>query len=74
MFFYNDFSHYRAENILHESSNPSHSGPELCSEMPKSILADRLAREVVLDKVSIAETVRPTWSSTGVDRSLRMKF
>jgi len=74
MFFYNDFSHYRAENILQESSNPSHSGPELCAEMPKSIHADRLAREVVLDKVSIAETVRPTFASTRPDHTLRMKF
>jgi hypothetical protein len=74
MFYYNDFSHYRAENILHESSNPSHSGPELCTQMPKSIHADRLAREVVLDKISLSETVRPASSSAGTDRSLRMKF
>ena len=75
MFFYNDFSHYEAENILHTASKPAHSGPELCSEMPKSVHADRLAREVVLDKITLLATERPVWSSAGEPaRSLRMKF
>jgi len=74
MFLYNDFSHYQAENILHKTSQPAHSGPELCKQMPKSIHADRLAREVVLDKVSLSETVRPAWTSAGEDHTLRMKL
>jgi hypothetical protein len=75
MFFYNDFSHYKADNILAETSKPAHSGPELCTQMPKSILADKLASEVVLDKIILLATERPAWASAGEPaRSLRMKF
>ena len=69
MFFYNDFSHYQADNILHKSSNPSHSGPELCTEMPRSIHADRLAREVVLDKISLDIYEQPSAIETSFTRN-----
>ena len=61
----NDFSHYTAENILHVAPKPAHSGPELCHSMPKSKHADKLAREVVLNKVSLVSLERPSFTSGG---------
>ncbi len=72
MFYYNDFSHYEAENILHKTSTPAHSGPEL---MPDTIHADRLAREVVLDKISLLATERPTWTTvSSSERTFKMIY
>jgi hypothetical protein len=63
MEFCNDFSHYMAENILHSPASPAHSGPELCYIMPKSVHADTLAREIILDKVSLITLEHPSWIS-----------
>ncbi len=65
MIYCNDFSHYRAENILNSASKPAHSGPELCNSMPKSKFADKLAREVVLDKITLVSLERPLFSGGG---------
>jgi hypothetical protein len=65
MLYGNDFSHYTAENILQSPSSTSHSGPELCYEIPESVHADRLAREVVLDRVTLVTIERPSWISGG---------
>ena len=65
MIYCNDFSHYTAENILNAPPSPSHSGPELCESMPKSKFADKLAREVVLDKISLVSLERPLFASGG---------
>jgi hypothetical protein len=65
MTYYDGFSHYQAENILHSSSRPAHSGPEVCNEFPKSIQADTLAREVVLGGVSLITRERPAFTSGG---------
>ena len=59
MTYYNYFSHYQAENILQSPASPAHSGPEICNEVPKSKQADRLAREVVLDRVMLVTEERP---------------
>ena len=69
---YNDFSHYQAENILQTTSNPAHSGPELCYAMPDSLLADRLAHEVVMDKISIVPSERISWTTGGSVSGLRL--
>ena len=65
MIYCNDFSHYRAENILNAASKPAHSGPELCNSMPKSKFADKLAREVVLDKITLVSLERPLFAGGG---------
>jgi hypothetical protein len=65
MIYCNDFSHYTAENILHAAPKPAHSGPELCQSMPKSKFADKLAREIVLDKISLVSLERPLCASGG---------
>ena len=65
MLYCNDFSQYQAENILQTPSSPAHSGPELCYAMPDSVLANNLAREVVLDKVLVVNIERTSWTSGG---------
>ena len=57
MMFYNDLSAYTAENILQDTPRTAHSGPEV---MPDTIHADRLAREIVLDKISLDIYERPS--------------
>jgi hypothetical protein len=72
MIYRNGFSHYQAENILHSPSKPAHSGPEVCNEFPKSIQADNLAREVVLDRVSLVIHERPAFTSgSGLTKGLK---
>lgn len=65
MLFYHNLSHYKAENILQTPTSPAHSGPELCYAMPRSILADKLASEVVLERLSVESFQRPAWTSGG---------
>ncbi len=72
MLYCNDFSQYQAENILQTPSNTAHSGPELCYAMPDSVLANNLAREVVLGKISLATYVRPTSVAAAGDSYLKM--
>ncbi|MEI8135262.1 MAG: hypothetical protein WCH46_09365 [bacterium] len=75
MFYYNDFSLYKAENILDRPAKPSHSGPELCVDMLKSTHADKLAREVVLDKISLLASEQPSWTTiTGKTKSYKIRF
>ena len=72
MMFYNDLSAYTPENILDYSPKTAHSGPELA---PKSIHAENLAREVVLDKINLITSERPAWATAAEPaHSLRMKF
>ena len=72
MMFYNDLSTYTSDNILRNSPNTAHSGPELA---PKTIHAENLAREVVLDKINLITSDRPSWTTAGEPaHSLRMKF
>ena len=66
MMFYNDLSAYTSENILTASPKTSHSGPEV---MPNTIHADRLAREVVLDKISLDIYERPSEIATSSTRN-----
>jgi hypothetical protein len=68
MFYYNDFSQYQSESILRNSST-AHSGPEL---MPDSIHADRLALEVVLDKICLDSYERPAAVGTGSERVMKV--
>ena len=70
MLFYNDLSIYSPDTILTATPKTSHSGPELA---PKSVFADKLALEVVLDKITLAASERPAWT-TGEDvRTLILK-
>jgi hypothetical protein len=63
---YNDLSQYSQENILHTAARPAHSGPEV---MPQSKHADRLALEVVLDKISLDIYERPSTIVTSATRN-----
>ncbi len=72
---YNDLSQYKAGNILHSASKPAHSGPELCQTMPRSKFAEKLAREVVLDKITLVSLERPLFASGGgVIKGLKLHF
>ena|SRR5438874_12635527 len=62
MSYYSDLSLYLSENILQAPSHTAHSGPEL---MPRSFQADTLAREVVLDKISLVSSERPAFTASG---------
>ncbi|MDP4236668.1 MAG: hypothetical protein Q8919_09500, partial [Bacteroidota bacterium] len=57
--------HYSTDNILSAPSSPAHSGPELYHELSDSIHAEKLAREIVLDRLSIVSNDRPSLSSSG---------
>jgi hypothetical protein len=75
MTYYDGFSHYLAENITHSPSRPAHSGPEICNEFPKSKLADKLAREVVLGGVSLVSRERPSFTSgSGLTKGLKFRL
>jgi hypothetical protein len=72
MTYRNDFSLYQSENILNSPSRPAHSGPEICNEFPKSAQAEKLAREVVLDRISIQSLERPIIAAgSGLTKGLK---
>ena len=69
MLYGNHFSHYRAENILQTPTRPAHSGPELCYATPDSVLADKLAHEVVSNGISVVDLksdASSSWSGGSV--------
>jgi hypothetical protein len=72
MTYYEHFSLYQPENILNSPSKPAHSGPEICNEFPKSTQADTLAREVVLDRITLQSLERPLIAAgSGLTRGLK---
>ncbi len=72
MTYRDDFSLYQSDNILNSPSRPAHSGPEVCDEFPKSVLAEKLAREVVLDRISLQALERPLIAAgSGLTKGLK---
>ena len=72
MTYYDGFSHYQTENILHSPSKPAHSGPEICNEFPKSVQAETLAREVVLDRITLEALDHPLLAAgSGLTRGVK---
>ena len=72
MTYRDDFSLYRSENILNSPTKPAHSGPEICNEFHRSPQAETLAREVVLDRISLQSLERPLIAAgSGLTRGLK---
>jgi hypothetical protein len=72
MTYRDDFSLYRSENILNSPSKPAHSGPDVCNEFPRSSQAETLAREVVLDRISLQALERPLIAAgSGLTKGLK---
>ena len=72
MTYRDDFSLYQSENILNSPTKPAHSGPEICNEFPRSAQAEKLAREVVLDRISLQSLESPIIAAgSGLTKGLK---